>query len=83
MAEADARKLFQQLLVALEACHARGVANRDIKVRRRLAFQEHAHTFLSCWERTIQAPRLGIQPYLASGWTSEWAFAQVFTDSRA
>ncbi len=33
MAEADARKLFQQLLVALEACHARGVANRDIKVR--------------------------------------------------
>lgn len=46
MAEADARKLFQQLLVALEACHARGVANRDIKVRRRLAFQERVHTFL-------------------------------------
>ena len=32
MPEADARWLFQQLLVAVEYCHLLGIANRDVKV---------------------------------------------------
>ncbi len=35
MPEADARWLFQQLLVAVEYCHLLGIANRDVKVRLR------------------------------------------------
>ncbi len=30
--EVEARRLLQQLLVALQYSHARGVANRDVKV---------------------------------------------------
>jgi len=30
--EADGRRLFQQLMVAVDYCHGMGIANRDIKV---------------------------------------------------
>ena len=33
IAEADARWLFQQLIIAVDYCHRLGIANRDIKVR--------------------------------------------------
>ena len=33
LAEVEARRLLQQLLVALEFSHSRGIANRDVKVR--------------------------------------------------
>jgi hypothetical protein len=32
IAEADARWLFQQLIIAVDYCHRLGIANRDIKV---------------------------------------------------
>ena len=32
LAEADARWLFQQLIIAVDYCHRLGIANRDIKV---------------------------------------------------
>lgn len=32
LAEVEARRLLQQLLVALQFSHARGIANRDVKV---------------------------------------------------
>ena len=35
--EEVARRLFQQLLVALDFCHRLGIANRDVKVCRRPA----------------------------------------------
>lgn len=31
--ESDARKLFQQLIDAVDYCHNRGVFHRDLKVR--------------------------------------------------
>jgi len=34
--EADARRVFQQMMVAVDYCHRLGIANRDIKVRERL-----------------------------------------------
>ena len=30
--EADARRVFQQMMVAVDYCHRLGIANRDIKV---------------------------------------------------
>ena len=33
ISEAEARRLFQQLMVAVDYCHRMGIANRDIKVR--------------------------------------------------
>ena len=30
--EADARLLFQQLIVAMDYCHRLGIVNRDVKV---------------------------------------------------
>ena len=33
--EADARRVFQQMMVAVDYCHRLGIANRDIKVRAR------------------------------------------------
>ena len=33
LSEAEARRLLQQLLVALQHVHDKGIANRDIKVR--------------------------------------------------
>ncbi len=33
MPEADARRVFQQMMVAVDYCHRLGIANRDIKVR--------------------------------------------------
>jgi len=33
MTEAVCRRLFQQLMVAVDYCHRLGIANRDIKVR--------------------------------------------------
>ena len=35
MKESDARKLFQQLIDAVDYCHNRGVYHRDLKVKRR------------------------------------------------
>lgn len=32
--EADARLLFQQLIVAMDYCHRLGIVNRDVKVGR-------------------------------------------------
>jgi serine/threonine-protein kinase SRK2 len=37
ISEAEARRLFQQLIVAVDYCHRMGIANRDIKVRPRCA----------------------------------------------
>ncbi len=34
MPEAQCRRLFQQLAVAVDYCHRLGIANRDIKVPR-------------------------------------------------
>lgn len=36
--EERARRLFQQLIVAIDFCHRLGIANRDIKVLHRLCF---------------------------------------------
>jgi serine/threonine protein kinase len=38
--EAQARRLFQQLIVAVDFLHHLGIANRDIKVCRRLPSKE-------------------------------------------
>lgn len=38
MKESDARKLFQQLIDAVDYCHNRGVYHRDLKVREETTF---------------------------------------------
>lgn len=38
MKESDARKLFQQLIDAVDYCHNRGVYHRDLKVREETIF---------------------------------------------
>ena len=50
ISESDARRMFQQLLVAVDYCHGMGIANRDIKV-------QHTHSRTAGWFRsTSSAP---------------------------
>lgn len=51
--EADARLLFQQLIVAVDYCHRLGIANRDIKVR----FQAACRFLLNSLSKPIVADK--------------------------
>ena len=71
--EADARWYFQQLTLALDYCHAKGVANRDVKLENTLladvhrplvkladfGYSKHAH------QQSAPGTRVGTPAYLA------------------
>jgi serine/threonine protein kinase len=56
--EAQARRLFQQLIVAVDFLHHLGIANRDIKVRRNVGF------WLPLLQEEKQQGKQPCQPYL-------------------
>ena len=54
--EATVRRLFQQLVVAIDYCHRLGIANRDIKARRCCC-----HSCLKVWHtHRCQSPSWGV-----------------------
>ena len=60
IAEADARWLFQQLIIAVDYCHRLGIANRDIKVRENLSL-EHASSRTDSAAASGRQQKLGLQ----------------------
>lgn len=60
---ASCRWFFQQLILAVDYCHKKGVANRDIKLENTLLAVSPKHFLLS--EETLSAaPALGTPPPL-------------------
>ena len=60
ISEAEARRLFQQLMVAVDYCHRMGIANRDIKVRSR---PQLLPCHLPCCIGGHTSSRMGQAPY--------------------
>ena len=63
--EADARRVFQQMIVAVDYCHRLGIANRDIKVLDRLPPQHVSRCQarrLTCQGQATDARRCACTP---------------------
>lgn len=61
---APCRWFFQQLILAVDYCHKKGVANRDIKLENTLLAVSPKHFLLSLLETLSAAPALGTPPPL-------------------
>ena len=70
MSENKARKVFQQLLDALDYCHQEGVFHRDLKVTAWLIWQLPVRNNIPCSDLRGPKPRLFGEPSDTTPWTA-------------
>jgi len=51
MPEADSRRLFQQMIAAIEYCHKHNIAHRDLKPEKYVPLTQLSLTIASYWTR--------------------------------